>query len=63
MPCAFGDPAVLESICYRTRANRLINESNTTGGLKKNSTGCEKTDPFCLDSLFVPSLAGCDTMG
>ena len=27
---------VLESICYRTTAKRLINESNTTGRLKKN---------------------------
>ena len=31
----FFDPAVLESICYRTRANRLINESNTAGWLEK----------------------------
>ena len=28
-------PVVLESICYRTRAKRLINKINTTGGLKK----------------------------
>ena len=33
-------PVVLESICYRTRAKRLINESNTTGGLRKIWTGC-----------------------
>ena len=26
-------PVVLESICYHTRVKRLINESNTTGGL------------------------------
>ena len=32
----FCDPVVLESICFRTRANRLINESNTTGGMGKN---------------------------
>ena len=35
----FCDPVVLESICYRTRANRLINESKTTGGLRKIWTG------------------------
>ena len=28
-------PVVLESICYRTKAKRLTNESNTTGGYKK----------------------------
>ena len=33
-PNFFCDPVVLESICYRTRANRLINKSKTTGGLK-----------------------------
>ena len=31
----FCNPVVLESICYRTRAYRLINESNTTIGLRK----------------------------
>ena len=31
----FCDPAILESICYRQIANRLINDNNTTGGLKK----------------------------
>ena len=35
---------VLESICYRTRANRLINESNTTEGLNKIWTGGPKND-------------------
>ena len=35
----FWDPVVLESICYRTRANRLINESKTTGWLRKIWTG------------------------
>ena len=35
----FCEPAILESICYRTRANRLINEGSTTGGLKKIWTG------------------------
>ena len=31
----FCNPVVLKSICYRTRANQLINESNTTGELQK----------------------------
>ena len=31
----FWDPVVLESICYRTRAKRLINDSKTTGELRK----------------------------
>ena len=35
----FCDPVVLESICYCTRAYRLINESNTTLGLRKICTG------------------------
>ena len=30
------DPIVIELIHYRTRAKRPINESNATGGLKKN---------------------------
>ena len=34
-----SDPVVIESICYRTRANRLINESNTTAALRKIWTG------------------------
>ena len=34
-PDFFCDIVVLELICYRTRANRLKYESNTTGGLKK----------------------------
>ena len=33
------DPVVLESICYCTRAKRLINDSKTTGELRKNWTG------------------------
>ena len=36
----FCDPVVSESICYRTRAKRLINEDNTIGGLRKIWTGC-----------------------
>ena len=35
----FCNPVVLKSICYRTRANQLINESNTTGELQKKSDG------------------------
>ena len=35
----FRDPVALESICCRTRAKRLINEGNTTGGLRKIWTG------------------------
>ena len=35
----FCDPVVIESIWYRTRTNRLINEGNTTGGLKIFWTG------------------------
>ena len=38
-PIFFRDPAILESICYRTREKRLINESNTTGGRRKIWTG------------------------
>ena len=38
-PIFFLDPVVLESIYYRTRAKRLLNESNTTLGLRKNWTG------------------------
>ena len=34
------NPAVLESIGYRMRAHRLINESNTTLGLRKIWTVC-----------------------
>ena len=34
-PYCFTHPVVLESICYRTTAKRLINESNTTGYLEK----------------------------
>ena len=35
----FCDPVVSELICCRTRAKRLINEGNTTGGLRKIWTG------------------------
>ena len=35
----FCDPVVIESICYRTTAKQLRNESNTTGWQKKVWTG------------------------
>ena len=38
----FCYPVVLESICYRTRAKRLINISNTTRGLRIIWTGRER---------------------
>ena len=34
-----SDAVVLESICYHMRANRLINDSKTTRGLRKIWTG------------------------
>ena len=37
-----SDLVVLESICYRTRTKRPINDNNTTGGLRKISTGYER---------------------
>ena len=36
----FFDPVILESIFYRTRAKKLINESNTTGW-RKNWPGIQ----------------------
>ena len=33
------DLVIIELICYRARANQLINRSNTTGGLKIFLTG------------------------
>ena len=38
----FCDPVVLESICHHTRAYQLIDESNTTLGLRKIWTGREQ---------------------
>ena len=56
----FCDPVVLESICYRTRANRLKNEGNTTGGLRKIWTGpSNHLLPiliFFCDSVILESL-------
>ena len=48
-PIFFCDPVVLESICDHTREERLINESNTTGRLKKIWTGYHW-------KLFFPQL-------
>ena len=48
-------PVVLGSICYRTRAKRLRNESNTIGGMKKIMTG------FSCVNLYLgsmPNLSG-----
>ena len=42
------DAVGIESIWYRTRANRPINESNTTGGLRKIWTGTRSS--FFLSS-------------
>ena len=38
-PIFLCDPVVLELICYRTRANRLINDSKTIRELRKIWTG------------------------
>ena len=38
-PKILCNPIVFESICYLTRANRLVNESNTLDGFLKNWTG------------------------
>ena len=60
----FCNPVVIESICYRTRAKRRINEGNTTGGLRKIWTGskrwrnCLRQDAiFFLKALLGISLA------
>ena len=50
-----ANPVVLDSICYRTRAKRLINDSKTTGELRKNWTGCARQGHdilICLVSRF-----------
>ena len=44
------DPVVLESIFYRTRLKRLINDSKTTGGLRKILTGCDNL--FAIFSII-----------
>ena len=52
----FCDPVVLESICHSTRAKRLINEGNTTGGLRKIWTGTNDLhQPSCNRSSVVGS--------
>ena len=51
----FCDSVVFESICFRTRAKRLRNNGNTTGGLRKIWTGvCEYGYTFALGSLTNP---------
>ena len=52
----FCDPVILESNCYCTRAYWLINESNTTGGLRKNWTG--HSLHLWIQDSFVPWLHG-----
>ena len=47
------DPVVLESICYGTRAKRLINESNTTGGQIKNLDGCRALASVCSTGIIL----------
>ena len=47
------DPIVLKSICYRTKAYQLINESNTTGGLIKIWTGSKQ-----IENLQLKGQAG-----
>ena len=49
-PFFFCDSVILESICYRTIAIRLKNNSNTTGGLRKIWT-----ESVSLD-LVVPQI-------
>ena len=46
----FFDPVVFESICYRTRGKRLMNEGYMTGGLRKIWTGS------CLHRYAYASL-------
>ena len=58
-PIFLCDPVVLESICYRTRAKRLINESNTTGELRKvwtGAPGADNTEPVFQIPVGLPSL-------
>ena len=50
----FFDPVVLGSNCYRTRAKRLINESNTTGWMRKNWTG--KNDSRCCANTWTNNI-------
>ena len=54
-PIFFCDPVKTESVCDRTRANRLIKESHTTGGLRKNRTDKQPWTP--LRSRLVAAAA------
>ena len=50
---------VLESFCYRTRANRLINESNTAGRLRKIWTGLWNLfQDFCVFGCPLSQWSG-----
>ena len=55
----FCNPVALKSICYCTRAKRLINKANTTGGLRKIWTGERVAHPipilFC-DSVLLETI-------
>ena len=54
--CFFCDSVVLELIYHRTRAYRLINESNTTGGLREIWTGPGNKNDYRVSILEVGSL-------
>ena len=51
----FCNPVVLESICYRTRAKRLKNGSNTTAALRKIWTG---VSTYQISGAFSPRWCG-----
>ena len=58
----FCDPVVIELICYRTRANRLINESNTNGAGRARSLFLEllkrsRPEFFSWDSVVYLSCS------
>ena len=47
------DLVVLEPICCRTRANQLINVSNTTGWLEKFWTGIATGSLHCTYKINI----------
>ena len=49
----FGDPVVLEPICYCTGAKQLINEGNTTRGLNKIWTNCKLIYVYTPTSIYA----------
>ena len=51
----FFDPVVLESICCRTRVNRLINESNATRWLRKEIDESSGLDSVSYTHLTLPT--------